>query len=37
MARICSNCRQPVDGNPREHDCPDDDLEPEGDGPDEAA
>lgn len=31
MARICKACRQPLDGDPRLHDCP------EGDEPDSPA
>ncbi len=37
MARICARCRQPVDRDAREHDCPED-LEPQDDedGPEAA-
>ncbi len=26
MARLCKACRQPLDGDPRDHDCPEADL-----------
>ena len=37
VARICARCRQPVDRDAREHDCPADDFEPEGSDEGEAA
>ena len=37
MARLCRACRQPLDGDPQDHDCPED-WEPEdGGGEPEAA
>ena len=35
MARICPDCRQVLDGDPRLHDCPEDD-DPGEDGPEAA-
>lgn len=38
MARLCKACRQVLDGDPRLHDCPDEDDAPDGqDDGDEAA
>jgi hypothetical protein len=36
MARLCAACRQPLDGDPRLHDCPEDGTEPGEDGPEAA-
>jgi hypothetical protein len=33
MARLCRACRQVLEGDPRLHDCPDEDQEPAGDDP----
>lgn len=36
MARICSRCRQPVSRDARDHDCPAEDPEPDGEDPEAA-
>lgn len=37
MATLCARCRQVLDGDPRLHDCPEDDGPDEGSGEAEAA
>lgn len=37
MARICAACRQVLDGDPRLHDCPEDEPRDDGENGPEAA